>query len=513
MQSSRAWMLVLPVGLAGAVGCELVSGLTGDAMLGTGGGTSSAAGTGGKPAATSSASTTGGGSTSSQATGTGGGPVCSTTTCNSASDCPVPSNQCEAAVCTSGCCTTGNQPQGHACNSGSGSFCDGSGDCVGCVKQTDCQTPTSMCTTVACTGGTCVTGNAMAGTGCSDNGGKVCDGAGHCAQCASDTDCTGSASGATCCEGSCVDTSSDGANCGACGHDCLGGGCAGSMCQPVVLASGQNPQDIAADGTNVYWLNLNATDETVKQCAVSNCSGTMITLGHSATPGRIAVSSTTVFWTTGTSGTLVACTIGGCAGTPIQIATGTEPRGIAVLPDGAHIVWTDDVSGTILMCNATGGACSTTRTTLASSIDSPLAVAADSNNAYFLFSSGGVGQVALTGGAVTTLFSSGTSVWNIAASATTVYWTDYSLGGPFAVPIGSGKVSKLATLDTFGLAVDSQYVYWTDSTPEVAKCPLSGCTSGTIRLATVQSMGPLAIDGQRVYWGDTKAGTVSWVAK
>src|SRR5690348_11683886 len=34
------------------------------------------------------------------------------------------------------------------------------------------------------------------------------------------------------CGGTCIDPGSDPQNCGACGHDCLGGGCQGSMCQP-----------------------------------------------------------------------------------------------------------------------------------------------------------------------------------------------------------------------------------------------------------------------------------------
>jgi len=36
-----------------------------------------------------------------------------------------------------------------------------------------------------------------------------------------------------------ADVSTDPANCGACGHDCLGGDCLGGMCQPLVLFTGQ----------------------------------------------------------------------------------------------------------------------------------------------------------------------------------------------------------------------------------------------------------------------------------
>jgi len=52
---------------------------------------------------------------------------------------------------------------------------------------------------------------------------------------------------------SCVDTTSDGKNCGACGHDCLGGACLAGQCQPVELAQYTgNLQTIAVGAQYVY---------------------------------------------------------------------------------------------------------------------------------------------------------------------------------------------------------------------------------------------------------------------
>jgi hypothetical protein len=49
------------------------------------------------------------------------------------------------------------------------------------------------------------------------------------------------------------DLSSDGHNCGACGHDCLGGACQMGACRPVKLADAFDPLAIMVDHKYVYW--------------------------------------------------------------------------------------------------------------------------------------------------------------------------------------------------------------------------------------------------------------------
>ncbi len=55
-----------------------------------------------------------------------------------------------------------------------------------------------------------------------------------------------------------VDLTMDQKNCGACGHDCMGGACGASKCQPTKLFSGAvATYGLAVDGTNVYFTDIN----------------------------------------------------------------------------------------------------------------------------------------------------------------------------------------------------------------------------------------------------------------
>lgn len=61
------------------------------------------------------------------------------------------------------------------------------------------------------------------------------------------------------CDGVCLDTSADPANCGACGHDCLGTTCVDATCLPERLAVVPNPPSaIALDGSDVVFATSGA---------------------------------------------------------------------------------------------------------------------------------------------------------------------------------------------------------------------------------------------------------------
>ena len=64
---------------------------------------------------------------------------------------------------------------------------------------------------------------------------------------------------ASVCDDASFDT--DPANCGSCGHDCLGGSCSGGTCALVTLASHQNYASFPViDGPYVYWSNFHLNE-------------------------------------------------------------------------------------------------------------------------------------------------------------------------------------------------------------------------------------------------------------
>jgi Sulfatase-modifying factor enzyme 1 len=122
-------------------------------------------------------------SSSSSSSGTGGGTTTNTcagaTKCSTATDCPALGTDCLVNSCQSGCCSVTKAAASTTCADNGGKLCDGSGHCVACVTASQCSAPTSSCATAACTANACTTTNATKGVSCAD-GGMTCDGNGNC---------------------------------------------------------------------------------------------------------------------------------------------------------------------------------------------------------------------------------------------------------------------------------------------------------------------------------------------
>jgi hypothetical protein len=89
----------------------------------------------------------------------------------------------------------------------------------------------------------------------------------------------------------------DAKNCGRCGHDCLGGQCAGGECRPYAVASGldEAPIAIALDGADVWWISNNGSIFT---CPLAGCATPKhVLLTKEGTLTSIAIDATYVYYT------------------------------------------------------------------------------------------------------------------------------------------------------------------------------------------------------------------------
>ena len=66
-----------------------------------------------------------------------------------------------------------------------------------------------------------------------------------------------------------VDFTTDVTNCGACGHDCLGGACEAGVCGPFqAVAPPKNVGAIAVTTSGIHWID---STSVVSKCAPAGC--------------------------------------------------------------------------------------------------------------------------------------------------------------------------------------------------------------------------------------------------
>jgi hypothetical protein len=309
------------------------------------------------------------------------------------------------------------------------------------------------------------------------------------------------------CGGVCVDTSSDPANCGRCGHGCQGGACSAGACQPVTLstqggaaiavdsanvywtnsglgtvtqlpvgggmpitlAAGQvNPYDLTSDGTSVYFLAANS----VYKVPVGGGPITTVSSGSANEAIGIAVDATSVYWFQGPS-VLKAPKNGGATTTVVPFMGDLTISFRELTVNAMSVYWTSSATngslqGTVWTAPSSGGPA----TTLAAGMQGTEGIAVDGQNVYWANAgapgavNGTVMKQPLGGGPITVLASGQCSPYDLATDGTNVYWVNLGCpGGPgsvvMSVPRDGGAPSTLYTGSPFRLAVDATSLYWT----------------------------------------------------
>jgi hypothetical protein len=349
----------------------------------------------------------------------------------------------------------------------------------------------------------------------------------------------------TACASRCIDLQIDEANCGACGHSCLGAACAGGYCQPEVLAAG-SPASLAVDDGGVYWTDT-ATGR-VMRCPLGGCADgggeALFDMGDSGAPGNpgnpggpafggLAVEAGHVVFSVdepgavlphgGTSGmaTIYTCPTSGCGGAPALLAA--EPgSGSALVTDlRSDVFWLQSADSSVHACSWLG--CSGSPRIIAPSMvnASPRGLATDGEHVYFTMPGGSLGWCKAAGGSCTFDVPIGT---NEALDALTAGPSGlYGTSGDRVLRIQPNFTDSTMSAQTLlavvpspgHLALDDVQVYFTsqDKGGAIYRCGLGGCSGTPFLVAEgLGALGDLEVDADRIYVV-VGGNTIVWLAK
>lgn len=304
----------------------------------------------------------------------------------------------------------------------------------------------------------------------------------------------------------CTPSQSDPRNCGACGHDCLNGGCSGGVCQPFSISTGVDAYDLVATGGSLYWVD-EAT--SVWTCRISNCAGTATSVANGqGTPERIATDGTYVYWTnygtgTTTSGSVLKMAISG--GALSTITTGlVAPQGIAV--DSPNVFWAETGSNKVSRFNGSSIASLTE-----SSGALPVGVAARNGTVFWTDQGNGNVEKSPEGAwAATNVAQSQTSPWAMSVDTKYAYWVDFANpGGVWQYDLSLTSKHELSNtaVDPIRIVSDASQVYWAEqgtslssSNGSIVSCDPASCTPKALA-SSLSAPSSVAIDATGVYFG------------
>jgi hypothetical protein len=418
---------------------------------------------------------------------------------------------CSAGVCKA-CTANAVCTPTNACHVGKTTCDTGSSVCTDTAQSQQNNTPctgTNKCNaSYTCQSGTC-TGSAPISCTALDS----CHKAGSCDQstgvcsnptqpdttsCGTNMACTSGkcqcATGYSTCNSACVDLQNDKANCGACGHDCIGGKCSAGACQKWLVGTdaGGPSTRIAADGTSVAWCD--STGLWIIPAAGVDNGKTARNLTTTFAPG-MTFSNGRLIWVSDvlqqpqTTLSVVNASGGNIATSAAQNTGGTS-LALTTDPSGSNAYFLDtgnnNPSFNVYGCSPISAGAACTKVAMGTGQDPGLAVGLPigtyvigSSSADFYFGApSAVSRISLFGAAgATTPASTVNTVQAMANDGTNVFWMDSVVNTSngtetFTIkkaPLSLATVSNVTTAAQSGLAigsamaVDSTYIYYVNS--------------------------------------------------
>ena len=323
----------------------------------------------------------------------------------------------------------------------------------------------------------------------------------------------------------CTNTVTDDKNCGVCGHDCLGGACAGSKCQPAKVITGQGqPWAIRVDGSSIYWSDIFGSKGTIYKIAKLAVLGAPIKLAETADPlvYDLVIDGTDVYFSSGSSGNggfVERVPLSG--GTKEVVSPGADPRGLSI--DATRVYWSNGNAPTDVL--AAAKVADAGSVTLAPAETSPAATFADGTRLFWM-TSGTLRRCTLPACADRADMVTGLSgAEGLATNSTLLFYSTDN--GVFLIAKGAapGPGATVAAMQALplALAADEKDVVWANlgfacNSGDIRRCPITGgaaqCNAtGEVLFTTSNCPRGIALDAKAIYWTVQSEGAVYRLAR
>jgi hypothetical protein len=302
--------------------------------------------------------------------------------------------------------------------------------------------------------------------------------------------------------GPCTDTQSDPRNCGACGHDCLGGPCNAGKCGACALVISSDLDSIALDDTYVYYTERD--QGAVSKVALSGGPPTKLA-NRIVYTSALSVGPSSVYFAQ-----FYASEIGSVQSIPKD---GGAPTVLANFA-GAPTAWVFD--GTAIHLSVFNGNVTSQFTDVivpldggpTRTLDAGVPLGVNDGVLYFKPLAGGLASRTIDGGPIITLWTGPGEIDAVAFENGDILALQ-SQGEPgslLRMPLAGGAPETLvAGLEFSGsLAADASGMYWGENFRLRRRAP-DGAVE-TLYVGSRQFQSSIKTDANAIYWVDTGGG-------